>query len=183
MLKWVATSMQPVYIRTPDRWLPVPWQSWVSSTRILSNLPSELLFQIKLRKTSYLKWSRCLFSFPIISLGSLWSKLFPGFSAFKYFLSGFPLVLWLYLVSGENIFLHFSPPEQWTKEFFFFFVVLVFEFRAFTLSHSTSPTFCDRVFWDRVSWTICPGLVWTVILLISASWVAKITGVGHWHLT
>jgi hypothetical protein len=35
-----------------------------------------------------------------------------------------------------------------------------------------------RVFQDRVSWTICPGWLWTVILLISASWVAGITGVS-----
>jgi ABC-type Fe3+ transport system permease subunit len=62
-----------------------------------------------------------------------------------------------------------------------FFVVLGLEFRAFTLSHSTSP-FCDGYFWDRVSWTICLSWLQTVILLISASWVARITGVSHWHL-
>jgi hypothetical protein len=33
--------------------------------------------------------------------------------------------------------------------------------------------------WDRVSWTICPGWPWTVILLISASQVARITCVRH----
>jgi hypothetical protein len=38
-----------------------------------------------------------------------------------------------------------------------------------------------RVFWDRVSQTICPGWLWTVVLLISASWVARITGVRHQH--
>jgi hypothetical protein len=32
-------------------------------------------------------------------------------------------------------------------------------------------------FW--ISWTICPGWLWTMILLISASWVARITGVSH----
>jgi hypothetical protein len=31
------------------------------------------------------------------------------------------------------------------------FVILGLELRAFTLSHSTSPIFCDRVFRDRVS--------------------------------
>jgi hypothetical protein len=30
--------------------------------------------------------------------------------------------------------------------------------------------------------TGCPGWLWTAILLISASWVARITGVSHWHL-
>jgi hypothetical protein len=63
--------------------------------------------------------------------------------------------------------------------FFFFFVALGLEYRAYTLSHSISP-FCVRYFWDRVSWTICPGWLWTAILLISA-WVARIIGVSHWH--
>jgi hypothetical protein len=39
--------------------------------------------------------------------------------------------------------------------------------------------FLWRVLWDRVSWTICQGWLWTVILLISASWVARITGMSH----
>jgi hypothetical protein len=38
---------------------------------------------------------------------------------------------------------------------------------------------CDGVFWDRVLQTICLGWPWTTILLISASWVARITGVSH----
>jgi hypothetical protein len=37
------------------------------------------------------------------------------------------------------------------------------------------------VFRDRVFWTICLAWLWTTILLISASWVARITGVSHWH--
>jgi hypothetical protein len=40
--------------------------------------------------------------------------------------------------------------------------------------------FLWRVFWDRVSQTFCPGWLWTLVLLISASWVAGITGVSHW---
>jgi hypothetical protein len=32
-----------------------------------------------------------------------------------------------------------------------------------------------------VSPTICPGCPWTAILLISASQVARITGMSHWH--
>jgi hypothetical protein len=36
--------------------------------------------------------------------------------------------------------------------------------------------FCDEFFWDRVLRTICLGWLWTVILLIFASWVARITG-------
>jgi hypothetical protein len=45
-----------------------------------------------------------------------------------------------------------------------------------------SAHFCDGVFWDRVSWTICPCWLQTTILLISVSWVARITGVSHWCL-
>jgi hypothetical protein len=30
--------------------------------------------------------------------------------------------------------------------------------------------------------TICPSWLQTMILLITASWVARITGVSHWHL-
>jgi hypothetical protein len=39
--------------------------------------------------------------------------------------------------------------------------------------------FLWRVFWDRISWTICPGWLQTAILPISASWVARITGVSY----
>jgi hypothetical protein len=31
-------------------------------------------------------------------------------------------------------------------------------------------------------WTICLGWLWTVILLISASRVARIKGMSHWSL-
>jgi hypothetical protein len=34
-------------------------------------------------------------------------------------------------------------------------------------------------FQDTVSWTICLGWLWTMIFLISASQVARITGVSH----
>jgi hypothetical protein len=41
--------------------------------------------------------------------------------------------------------------------FFFFFVVLRFELRAYTLSHSHQPLFGEEFFRDRFSQTICPG--------------------------
>jgi hypothetical protein len=48
------------------------------------------------------------------------------------------------------------------------------------LPWDTPPAlFCDGFFWDRVLWTVCLGWLWTTILLISASWVARITGVSH----
>jgi hypothetical protein len=28
-------------------------------------------------------------------------------------------------------------------------------------------------------WTVCPGWLWTTILLISVSWIARITGMSH----
>jgi hypothetical protein len=46
---------------------------------------------------------------------------------------------------------------------------------------ATPPAiFLWRVFQDRVSWTIYPGWLQTEILLIFASWVARITGVSTW---
>jgi hypothetical protein len=37
-------------------------------------------------------------------------------------------------------------------------------------------------YWLRCGWlTFCPGRPWTAILLIIAFWVARITGVSHWH--
>jgi hypothetical protein len=41
---------------------------------------------------------------------------------------------------------------------------------------------CDGFFRDRVSRTICLGWLQTLILLISAFWVAKITSMSHWRL-
>jgi hypothetical protein len=39
--------------------------------------------------------------------------------------------------------------------------------------------FVKSFFQDGVSWTSCLGWFWTTILLISAFWVARITGVSH----
>jgi hypothetical protein len=69
----------------------------------------------------------------------------------------------------------------WDGCFVCLFWVLGIELWAFTLRHSISP-FLWWVFWDRVLWTICPGWLRTMILLISASQVARITGVSHQHL-
>jgi hypothetical protein len=38
---------------------------------------------------------------------------------------------------------------------------------------------CDGFFQDRGSWTICLGWLWTAVLLISASWVARIISVSY----
>jgi hypothetical protein len=60
---------------------------------------------------------------------------------------------------------------------FFFFAVLGLELRSYTLSHSPA-LYVLGYFRDRVLQTICPGWIWTMILMISASWVARITGVS-----
>jgi hypothetical protein len=50
------------------------------------------------------------------------------------------------------------------------------------------PYFCEGFLWDKVLQTICLGWLWTAILLISASRVARITDMSHrwlavsfWH--
>jgi hypothetical protein len=48
------------------------------------------------------------------------------------------------------------------------------------LNHISSP-FCSGYFGDGVLWTICPRWPRTLILPISASWVARITGVSFLH--
>jgi hypothetical protein len=65
-------------------------------------------------------------------------------------------------------------------------VVLGIKLRASHLlgRHSTTEAtlpalFHVGCFWNRVSRTICQGWLWTVILLIFASWVARITSVSH----
>jgi hypothetical protein len=57
---------------------------------------------------------------------------------------------------------------------FFFFAVLEFDLRGYTLSQSTSPIFV-KGFQDRVSRTICPGWLQTAIFLLSA----RVIGVSH----
>jgi hypothetical protein len=63
-------------------------------------------------------------------------------------------------------------------DFFFFFCY--WDLNSGPTSWTTPPAlFCEEIFQDRVSWTICPGWLWTAILLISGFWVARISGVSH----
>jgi hypothetical protein len=72
--------------------------------------------------------------------------------------------------------------------FFFFFVGLGFELRVWTWKAGTLPLgktcspFWSGYFGDRLLWTVCLGWPQIAILLISASQVARITGVSHWCL-
>jgi hypothetical protein len=70
---------------------------------------------------------------------------------------------------------------------FLFFSVLEFELLGLNAGPTPwvtppapPPTFFV-FFQDRVSQTICQGWLRTLIILISASWVARIIGVSHWH--
>jgi hypothetical protein len=85
------------------------------------------------------------------------------------------------VVGQQLLYLLFKKKKSRTylAQMHFFFVVKGLEFRAYTLSHSTSP-FLWWVFQDKVSQTIFLGWLQTTILLISASWVSRIT--CHWHL-
>jgi hypothetical protein len=58
-------------------------------------------------------------------------------------------------------------------------VVLELELRAYTLKLH-QPLFVKGFFQDRVLQTVCTGWLWTTILLISTSWIARITGLSHW---
>jgi hypothetical protein len=48
------------------------------------------------------------------------------------------------------------------------------------LNHTSSP-FCTGYVGDGVSQTVCLGWPLTVFLLISASQVARIISMSHWH--
>jgi hypothetical protein len=70
---------------------------------------------------------------------------------------------------------------------FFHLIVYLFIFlQSWGLNSGSSPWatppalfFCEGFFEIRSHGTICPGCLWTSILLISASWVGRITGVSH----
>jgi hypothetical protein len=50
----------------------------------------------------------------------------------------------------------------------------------YTTAWATLPaTVCVGCFWDRVLWTICLSWLQSVILLISASWVSRMTVMSH----
>jgi hypothetical protein len=72
----------------------------------------------------------------------------------------------------------------WRSSFFFFFFLSSTGVwtQDLHLEPLHQPFYCDFFFfWDRISQTICPGWLWTTVLLISASWIATITGVSQGH--
>jgi hypothetical protein len=69
-----------------------------------------------------------------------------------------------------------------SKSFLLGFFFLYWDLNSGPSPWVTSPAlFCDGFFQDGVSWTICLGWLRTMILLISASWVARMIGVSHWQ--
>jgi hypothetical protein len=85
-----------------------------------------------------------------------------------------PSVMSITFLSSSSIF-----PRLPLKCFLFFvFAVLVFELTAYTLNHS-KWFFLWCFFQDSISWSICPRLASNHNPPISASWVARITGVSH----
>jgi hypothetical protein len=69
-----------------------------------------------------------------------------------------------------NFMLYVSYHKKYGNKIrFFFFVVLEFELRAYTLSHSTSPFFVKGFSIQGLLELFAPGWLPTVILLISAS--------------
>jgi hypothetical protein len=74
------------------------------------------------------------------------------------------------------------------RNFFFHLAVLGFELKALCLLGILSTTwgtlpnlFCVWYFQDKISWITCPAWLQTAVLLISASWVVRITGMSHQH--
>jgi hypothetical protein len=89
------------------------------------------------------------------------------------------LVLPIYalgIISKKSLYPMFS--------FFLFFFLCVCVCSSGILTHLHleplhQPFILRRVFWDRVLGTVCQGWLWTTILLISASWVGRMTGLSH----
>jgi hypothetical protein len=87
-----------------------------------------------------------------------------------------------------------APATEWclwvfNNFFFFFFFWYVWGLNsghhackagAYHFSHASS-LFCSGYLGDWVSWTICLGWPWTMILPISTSQVARITDLSHQH--
>jgi hypothetical protein len=68
-----------------------------------------------------------------------------------------------------------------TCSLFFFWMGQEFKLALYHLSHTCSA-FCSGYFGDGVLRTISPGLTSNLLLPISASQAAGITGVSYWRL-
>jgi hypothetical protein len=85
------------------------------------------------------------------------------------------------LLPEQGLSCRFSDILQGSHYYYWhYFVVLGFELRAYNLSYSTSPLFCVCDGYFEIGSCELFAQVWlgTEILLISASWVTRITGVS-----
>jgi hypothetical protein len=106
-----------------------------------------------------------------------------GFSCIAFImLRKFPSLPSFLFFNHKKVFVNFSYNNLHDQGFpsFFFFGPGAWTQGLPTL-WTTPPAllFVKGVFQDRISQTVCLGWLWATILLISASWVARITGVSH----
>jgi hypothetical protein len=93
------------------------------------------------------------------------------------------IIFWVWGEYVLQIVLGFQQYYICNLYIFFFCFLLYWSLNSGCTPWATPPAlFCDGFFRDRVSWTIFPSWLQTLILLISASWVVWITGVSHCHL-
>jgi hypothetical protein len=82
---------------------------------------------------------------------------------------------------GEKSEIKLPAVSSFCNLFFFFFCSTGVWTQDLHLEPLHQPYFCEGFFEIGSHRTICQGWLWTAIFLISASWVAKITGVSHWR--
>jgi hypothetical protein len=76
-----------------------------------------------------------------------------------------PYTIRMSIFTTHNAFFFFFSTEAWTQGLY--------------LEPLHQPCFCEGFFETGSCRTICPCWLWTLVLLISASWVTRITGVSH----
>jgi hypothetical protein len=108
-------------------------------------------------------WSHthCGTTFP-----TLLSRSMANFSLrFSYFRISGDKILWLWCLGSIYLFVYlFCGTGAWTQGLHL---------------EQLQPFFVIDFFQNRVSWTVCLDWLWTLILLIAASWVARIIDVSH----
>jgi hypothetical protein len=101
--------------------------------------------------------------------------------------SKFPLLV---LGIEPKAFCMLDSPQSWAKNhpqtifffsFFFWWHWGLNSAGTLTAWATLPALFCVGYFQDTISQTICLGWLWTLILLISAWWVASIMGMSHSH--